>query len=152
MKKILVISACIISIALVVSFILNYFNVSNSTDSIENYDPGFQDGSYKVVLIDIENNMLVTNPSTLKLDSKAHSIVWKNLSEYPLRIIIPSKEDFRIPFPDYLNTVIESNGFTVLTLSDEGEYQVNIHTLENNGIKPISVFENKHSIVFDPDK
>lgn len=152
MNKILILSICIISVTLAVVFILNYYNVSDSTRSIENYDPSFQDGSYKVVLIDVENNSLIANPSILKLDSKAHSIVWKNLSEYPLRIILPNKEDFRIPFPDYLNTVIEPNGFTVLTLFDEGQYQVNIHTVENKGITPISVFENSHSIIFEEDK
>jgi hypothetical protein len=150
MNKILIISVCT-SLVLAVVFILYYYNDSDSTNSIENYNPSFQDGSYKVVLIDIENNSLTTNPSVLKLDSKAHSIVWKNLSEYPLRIILPSKEDFRIPYPDYLNTVIEPNGFTVLTLFDEGQYQVNIITVENKEIEPISVFENSHSIIFETD-
>lgn len=151
MNKILILSVCIVIVSITVVFILNYYNVSDSMDSTVNDVLGFQDGSYKVVLIDVENNMLVTNPSTLTLDSKAHSIVWRNLSEYSLRIIIPNNVDFRIPLPDYLNTMIEPNGFTVLTLFDEGEYQVDIHTIENKEIKPISVFENSHSIIFEAD-
>lgn len=152
MNKILILSVCIVSVSIAVVFILNYYNVSDSINSIESDEIGFQDGSYKVVLIDVENNTLVTHPSTLTLDSKAHSIVWRNLSEYPLRIIIPNNVDFRIPLPDYLNTMIEPNGFIVLTLFDEGEYRVYIHTIENKGIEPVSVFENSHSIIFEADK
>ncbi len=152
MNKILLLSVCIAGVSLAVIFILTYYNTQYNGNLTPSEEPSYQDNSYKVVLIHVENNTLVANPSTLTLDSKAHSIVWRNLSEYPVRITIPNNIDFRVPLPDYLNTVIEPNGFTVLTWFDEGKYSVNIHTIENKGIKPISVFENNHFIIFEPNE
>ena len=113
-----------------------------------NFNFKFQNGTYVHVIVDIENNKLVANPSIVMLNSSTSRIIWTNLTDEIIKVHIKNNIDFRVPLPPYYSGSIEPNDHGMVTLTNNAKLPV-IITSENTEIQNIGVFGNEHVIIVE---